>query len=196
MGVVSSDTPRTEIASVATQCHRCAAPLASDQRYCLACGERRGKARFSLGAVASAAPAPAVAVREERHGGTRVNAGLAFVTFVAVLLLAMGVGVLIGHTNNQPVQRAASPGISVVSVNGGGPGADLANTTAATKANTKTQANKPAPVAKKVIVKAQAAAANVLGGKNLPPATVTVGQKGSGPGYTGGKFDGNFFGSP
>ncbi len=198
MGAVSTDTPRTEIASVATQCHRCAAPLASDQRYCLACGERRGKARFSLGAVASAAPAPAVAVREERPGGTRVNAGLAFVTFVAVLLLAMGVGVLIGHTNNQPVQRAASPGISVVSVNGGGGGANSGsvNTTAATQSNAKSQAKKPAPVPKKVIVKAQAAAANVLGGKNLPPATVTVGQKGSGPGYTGGKFDGNFFGSP
>jgi hypothetical protein len=34
----------------------------------------------------------------------------------------------------------------------------------------------------------------VLGGKSLPPATVTVGASGSGAGYQNGHFNGTFFG--
>lgn len=182
----------------ASQCQNCGAPLAADQRYCLNCGERRGRARF---APPSASPAPVVATRTERPPRqSRISSGLVFISFVGTLLLAMGVGVLIGHTNNsQPVQRASNPNINV-SVGGGGGGGTAGTAVASRKtASTKKQkATKAAaaPLPKKVIVKAQAAAASVLGGKNLPPPTVSVGQKGSGPGFTNGKFDGNFFGSP
>lgn len=180
---------------VSGQCQSCGSPLAADQRYCLVCGERRGTARFSLSALAPAAPPPPpVAARPH---GPRINAGAAFVAFVAVLLLAMGVGVLIGHTNNsQAVQRADSPHVNVT-VAGGGSGAGTAAGTAASaksKKHAKTQTAAVKPLPKKVIVKAAAAAANVLGGKNLPPPTVTVGQKGSGPGFQNGHFTGNFFG--
>ena len=181
--------------AVSSQCQSCGSPLASDQRYCLVCGERRGKARFSLGALTPAPAAPvAVPVRPR---GPRISSGVAFISFVAVLLLAMGVGVLIGHTNNaQPVQRADAPRVNV-SVQGGGSGnsSNASNNSSGTKAKrTKTQAAKAPPLPKKVIVKAQAAAAAVLGGKNLPPPTVTVGQKGTGAGFENGHFTGNFFG--
>ncbi|MEA2144794.1 MAG: hypothetical protein QOG59_381 [Solirubrobacteraceae bacterium] len=182
--------------AVSSQCQSCGSSLASDQRYCLVCGERRGKARFSLGAL-TPAPAAPVAV-PARPRGPRISSGVAFISFVAVLLLAMGVGVLIGHTNNaQPVQRADAPRVNV-SVQGGGSGngsnASNNKSSGAKAKSTKTTAAKAPPLAKKVVVKAQAAAAAVLGGKNLPPPTVTVGQKGTGAGFQNGHFTGNFFG--
>jgi hypothetical protein len=181
--------------AVSSQCQSCGSSLASDQRYCLVCGERRGKARFSLAAL-TPAPASPVAV-PVRPRGPRISSGVAFISFVAVLLMAMGVGVLIGHTNNaQPIQRASAPQVNV-SVQGGGSGtgANASNTTAGAKTKpAKTTAAKAPPLAKKVVVKAQAAAAAVLGGKNLPPPTVTVGQKGTGAGFQNGHFTGNFFG--
>src|SRR5580692_11620824 len=42
--------------TVGDRCVNCGAPLSSDQRYCVVCGERRGAARFTL-PVAAAAPA-------------------------------------------------------------------------------------------------------------------------------------------
>ena len=60
------------------QCANCGAPLAADQHYCLACGERRGPARFSSlpaapgGATATwrrsaRAAAPALLQRRDAH---------------------------------------------------------------------------------------------------------------------------------
>src|SRR5450432_3902940 len=52
-------------ATVGDRCVSCGAPMSSDQRYCVACGERRGKPRFSLsagetpGALPSSELAPA-----------------------------------------------------------------------------------------------------------------------------------------
>ncbi|MCW3048474.1 MAG: hypothetical protein JWO74_2758 [Solirubrobacterales bacterium] len=43
-------------------CARCAGPLAVDQRYCLACGERRGPAPFRLSPAPESAPA-----QRQRH---------------------------------------------------------------------------------------------------------------------------------
>src|ERR1700733_12540224 len=73
------------------RCVNCGAPLASDQRYCVNCGERRGKPRFALAA-------PQEAVTEEvtttRSASTprrpRTSAGFNLIAGVATLLLAMG----------------------------------------------------------------------------------------------------------
>ncbi|HEV7174848.1 MAG TPA: hypothetical protein VGN29_05110, partial [Solirubrobacteraceae bacterium] len=65
------------------------------------------------------------------------------------------------------------------------------------KASKKAKGNstKSAGVNKQQAAKAQAAASKVLGSsKNLPPPTTKVGDKGHGPGYSGGKFTGTFFG--
>ena len=96
-----------------SECQSCGAPLAADQRYCLNCGERRGRARFALPQAKPAAPVAATTTtRPPRQ--SRISSGLVFIAFVGTLLLAMGVGVLIGHTNNaQPIQRASNPNINV-----------------------------------------------------------------------------------
>jgi hypothetical protein len=180
--------------AMSSQCQSCGSALASDQRYCLACGERRGKARFPMATLAPTPAAPVAMPVPPR--GPRISSGVAFISFVAVLLMAMGVGVLIGHTNNaQPVQRAAAPQVKLYSFGGSGTGTGASTTASTSKVkNTKAKTVKAPRLAKKVVVKAQAAAAAVLGGKNLPPPTVTVGQKGSGAGYQNGHFTGNFFG--
>src|SRR6202142_1526483 len=50
------------------RCVNCGAPLSSDQRYCINCGERRGAARFALPAASAAAaePGPSPQPRRER----------------------------------------------------------------------------------------------------------------------------------
>jgi hypothetical protein len=193
------------------RCQNCQAPLAVDQRYCVNCGTRRGKSRFSLESVAAqtvpvAAPVP-VAPRR-----SRLPAGVTLVTGVATLLLAMGVGVLIGHdSSSSPPQRAAAP----IVVNGGAATTPTTATTASTQAPKQTKAQKiaaaktAAKVQKQIGVKptvvhvtaqtktqAAQAATKVFGqhshlSKN---PTVQPGQACSGgAGCQNGKFTGNFF---
>jgi hypothetical protein len=126
---------------------------------------------------------------------------------VGTLLLAMGVGVLIGKTDSSSGQRAGiPPPVQVVTVPGAGGGSAAAATATAAPNRAKAKAAKvkhaakkhakPA-VPKKQAAKAAAAAQKVLGtsgSKNLPPPTVTQGQSGHGPGFKNGKFTGTFFG--
>jgi hypothetical protein len=118
-------------------CRECGAPLAADQRYCLHCGARRGEARLDhtvyTREAAPVAPAP-VPPSPAR------SAGLTAVAGVATLLLAMGVGVLIGRAgrdDNAPT-KAAAP--QVITVSGAAAGAPAATTPAATTAAPKAAA--------------------------------------------------------
>jgi hypothetical protein len=211
-------------AAVGDRCVTCGAPLASDQRYCLNCGERRGKSRFppasagaqttSAGAQAASAgaqatqPAGTPPTRAPRDAGRRrLSSGATLVAGIATLLLAMGVGVEIGrisHTSNASTQRASAPSVQVVTVGGSGGSVSAPASTSPsprTKAKSKvkaasTNSNAKAPVTKQVAAKATQAASQVLGSsaKNLAPATVKTGQACHGAGCQGGKFTGNFFG--
>jgi hypothetical protein len=147
------------------------------------------------GPVATAAPAPR---RPRASGGTTLVAG------VATLLVALGVGVLIGHesNNNTKTVAASSPPVQVVTVGGGASTAGTASSTGSTSTSTgatkggKFHAAKAKPVTAKTAAQASSASAKVLGGGSakLPPPTVQPGQACSGSGCTGGKFTGNFFG--
>jgi hypothetical protein len=175
-------------------CPVCAASLAEDQRYCVECGERCGGPRL---------PAPhekaAAAVAERASSRRRVTAGTTLVAGVATLLLAMGVGILIGRQNKTSAENtAARSPVQVVTVGGGGAApAAAAAATAAHAAAT----HKPSAKAKKAATKKASSSAVVdkilkptkKAGK-LPPATVKLGSKGSGRGYKNGKFTGDFFG--
>jgi hypothetical protein len=199
------------------QCHNCQAPLAADQRYCVNCGERRGKARYSLSSVAAQAAPPAPPPSPPKKSArSRVPAGVTLVTGVATLLLAMGVGVLIGHDSNSNTPTKASQ--PVVTVLGGGAGTAAAATAAhavhkakatakkTTKASSSTSSHtatvKPnfkttvVHLNKQSVAKAAAAAQKVFGqshGKLAPP-TIQPGQAcAHGAGCQGGKFTGNFF---
>jgi len=192
-------------AAVGDRCAACGTQLATDQKYCLNCGERRGKPRFALGSSpAPAAAAPAAPSRPSKK--QRLSSSTALVAGVGTLLLAMGVGVLIGHTDSGSSKNANAPAqiITVGGASGGtSTGAAAATTQGKAKAakaksskKAKAKASKSAGVNKQQAAKAQAAASKVLGSssKNLPPATTKVGDKGHGPGYSGGKFTGTFFG--
>jgi hypothetical protein len=107
------------------QCASCGAPLARDQRYCLECGERlvpmssvlRGELPPGQAAAAATPPtapfppgaAPPASGAPERNNTLTVIAG------VGVLLLALGVGVLIGRAGSPKPSAAPAQVISVAS---------------------------------------------------------------------------------
>jgi hypothetical protein len=201
MHPLTDDDAHSELLSgaVGDRCSTCQKPLASDQRYCVSCGARRGKPRFSFESLA-AQSAPAESQEPKPHR-TRISAATTLVAGIATLLLAMGVGVLIGHNSNSGVQRAAGP--SVITV-GNGAGSNVAsaggNATAKLKKSGKVHTVKSVVVHLTAQTKAKAAAAaNKVFGNNggnlVKDPTVQVGGACSGgAGCQGGKFTGNFFG--
>lgn len=105
----------------AEHCARCGAPLAEDQRYCLECGERRTPMSSVLlgGPPSPDAARPEAAVRPPSGSGSLPagNAGrgnaVTVIAGVGVLLLAMGVGVLIGRAGASKQSAAPAQVISV-----------------------------------------------------------------------------------
>lgn len=189
LGVVSALGPKPSLAApTSDRCGSCGTPLAGDQRYCVECGERRGAARFTL-----PVPVPVRAtehVRTSTRRGPVIGASGALIAGVATLLLAMGVGVLIGNSGKSPSASAGgTPPVQVVTVGGGA---------AAVKSNAASTAGHKSSKTSKSKSKAKAPAASAATPKptvkNLPPPTVTVGAKGHGPGFQNGKFTGHFFG--
>jgi cell division septation protein DedD len=121
-------------------CRTCGAPLASDQRYCLQCGARRAEARLPfLDILARQVPSPppaAVSTTTSTTWLARMSTNAAAVAGVACLLLALGVGVLIGGLGQDDSTAGASP--QVISVGGGAAAPVAAAATAATPAATAT----------------------------------------------------------
>ena len=206
--------PTRELAAVPAaasgdRCNNCGAPLAHDQQYCVECGEPRGQSTLPRSE-------PVTEVRTTRVRASsaprppRVSSGTTMVSFVGVLLLAIGLGVLIGRISNHSNTPKASAGaatqvISVEQPGAGSAAAPTTTTTAATpshiskKAQSKlnSAAKTTAPPSAAVQQKATQAAGKVLGnGNNLAPPTVTTGGSCSSnqAGCSGGKFNGNFFG--
>lgn len=115
---------------------------------------------------------------------------------MGTLILAMGVGVLIGRSGDHGASSKNNP-VQVIHVTGGGvagTGTVTASTASGKSATTKSK--KSGKGGKHGSANPGAA---VAGGKNaakqhLPPATVKVGSPGHGRGYKNGKFTGDFFG--
>jgi len=126
-------------------CRTCGAPLAADQRYCLQCGTRRTEARLPfLEILARQVPASAVAAettttttRTTRPGPAgwlgRLSANTAAVAGVACLLLALGVGVLIGGLGSDDAS-GNSQAPQIITVGGAAPAAAVPAAPAATAA--------------------------------------------------------------
>ena len=187
-----ADDVTTELSAPLTttsdKCPNCGARMALDQRYCLTCGERRsgGGLREALPRAQTAPVAAAPAHRSRLSPSSSLIAG------IATLLLAMGVGVLIGRTGDNSGKSGNAP-VQVVTVPAGGAAAGTAAAAAVTttKNSKKTKASKKASSA---ATEAQKTAAK--SGVKLPPPVVKVGQKcqKGAKGCTGGKFTGSFFG--
>ncbi len=171
------------LATVAgAQCANCGAHLAADQRYCVECGQRRGQAGMPFTDVRRGPEAPVAARRPRR---VRVSPNSTLIAGVGTLLLAMGVGVLIGRSGNDAPRSVPAQVVTV-----GAPGGAVAATSTPAGATPADSAasKKNAGATKKTTAKSTSA------GKAPPKAVVKVGTPGKGPGYQHGKFTGNFFG--
>jgi hypothetical protein len=112
----------------AERCARCGAALAGDQRYCLECGERRTPMSSVLAggpaggppSGAASPPTPASAPPSVPNGpaladGAGRGNAVTVIAGVGVLLLAMGVGVLIGRSSASKPSAAPAQVISIAS---------------------------------------------------------------------------------
>ncbi len=192
------DTPAIQAPTVATgaaQCPQCGAPLASDQRYCVECGERRSGVRLPF-ANASAARGQSSAARVRASRRLRMSPNSTLIAGIATLLLAMGIGVLIGRSGSSSGSRG-NAGVQVVTVAGAGSGSSAAaGSTGAGAAGSGATGSSGSTSAGGSTNPALTSTPKGTANKNVhaPGKVVSVGSKGSGPGYQNGKFTGNFFG--
>jgi hypothetical protein len=150
-----------------------------------------------MNAVAQPAQVPLPAPKKKRRSGVSPNAAL--ITGVGVLLLALGIGVLIGRSGHQEVAQTSSAPIVIHSGGGGEAEATASKgktTTGGGAANAKTKKQKEAAAK---AAEAHPAAEEVIkptNGVKLAPPTVKPGDKceSGAAGCEGGKFTGNFFG--
>jgi hypothetical protein len=197
-------------------CPTCGAAMAPDQRYCLTCGHRRGDPRLPfmdavvfMDAVKKSEQAPPITPQTAKQPDRRplMSANASLVAGVATLVLAIGVGVLIGRSGEGgSTNAAATP--QVIKVGGGGEEAEESTATSEPKGNTASKGkskSKPSAAEKQAKAKTQAgssgtskAAEEVLepaSGVKLPPPTTGLGDKceeGT-AGCENGQFEGNFF---
>jgi hypothetical protein len=208
-------------------CPNCNARMAADQRYCLNCGHRRGAPRLPFmdavvfmesmntpGGGAGTTPPPPTA---KPGGDNRWNANAALIAGVATLVLAIGVGFLIGRSGHDNSTQAAAP--QVIKVEGGTGGGEEATaaahqeaagdkaaagrskgekSTAAIKGEDSGKATKKAEENVKEGANGQAESVEKVLHSSVPQAKseakVGEGCEEGTAGCTGGEFTGNFFG--
>jgi hypothetical protein len=202
---VPTQSPAPAAPSGFDQCPSCGALVASDQRYCLECGQRRGDPRLPfMDAVvfmeAMSRP-PEAASAPKKAQKRRISPNAALIAGVGTLLLALGIGVLIGRSGNH---SAAAPSQAPIVIKGGAGEEGAAQT--ASSAETTIGGGKSGK-AKKTIVKQKKKEAETgkgaeevlkpVNGVKMPPATIQVGEK-CDKDVAGcnnkGEYDGSFFG--
>ena len=111
-------TPQTptplgpELHQAGPQCPNCGAALAPDQRYCVNCGHRLTEPRVDFRkSLALEHPTPPPSSRPSiwDHRGTLIT-----LASVLAVLVALGVGIVIGRGNGKPVTQANKPEILTV----------------------------------------------------------------------------------
>jgi len=154
-------------------CAHCGAPLARDQRYCLECGTPRtylsGMLLERLQAPSAQPAQPAQPVQPSPAPWQRGNV-LTLIAGIGVLLLAMGVGVLIGRSGSSGAAGAAAPQVIVATPTTGAAGAASTPTPQATS-TTPTSATKT-PAAKPKAKTAQPSGVGSVPSKPAPPAVL------------------------
>ena len=176
-------------------CAQCSAPLADDQRYCLQCGEPRPHLSGPLSAksatdkpLRTAAPdlgssppglPPPLPGASGRISSGRNNS-MALLAGVGVLLLAMGVGVLIGRAG---AGSAKAPPAQVISL-GAAAGAAGSSSTAPTTPTATTPETPAAGASKKKEAKAKEATGSGSSiTKPAPPSAAKNLRGGTGQSY-------------
>ncbi|HYQ78680.1 MAG TPA: hypothetical protein VEP91_06185 [Solirubrobacterales bacterium] len=194
-------------------CPSCGSSLLPDQRYCLSCGQRRGEPRLPImDAVtymdASKRPRPAATAAPPTPPSRRrpsISASSSLVAVVATLVLALGVGVMIGRSGDGGASNAAAP--QIIRVGGG----EASTATASTAGGAGAAAGKGGKKANSATVK-KAKEKAATGASGASKATEEVFEPAPGvkiappeqqlggecdPSVAGcgsnGKFEGNFF---
>ena len=125
----------------ADRCGECDEELAPDQRYCVECGTRRGKATLPLATTAVAVESAGPLAASERSGGGTSPRMLVLVG-VVTLLLALGVGILIGQSIAPTVHVTVAGGASVSGAsNSGTTGSGSKATSGGTKTSSSSYGN-------------------------------------------------------
>ena len=194
------------VTATGEQCPSCGTAVAADQRYCLHCGQRCGEPRLPfMNAVtfmdAMKRPSAAASSPPPKQKQRRLSPNAALIAGVGTLLLAMGVGVLIGRSGDTTAvaPQAAAP---IVIKGGGGEEAKSATTGKTALAGgdgANAKGKKQSAAALKKEATSGKGAEEVLkpsNGVKLPPATVKPGGKcpAGTTGCKGGEFTGEFFG--
>ncbi len=117
------------VPSEGATCANCSAPLVADQRYCLSCGQPCSPVRLAFldvlqsehqpqpapgGGYAAAAPVSYTQVQQPSTAPEWLRRYAPLLAVVSVLLLALIVGLLVGHW----VTQSNTPGTQVVKVQG------------------------------------------------------------------------------
>ena len=205
-------SPRRSLGAAAgsDRCAACGAHLANDQRYCLECGERRGQARFtapaaataatssSAGATAGTRPAGCLVIRSDVDRGDRDAAAGA--RGRRPDRHARG----IHHRRRRLLEGAGRDRRWRRRIRGGGrhdrgQRGDHQRPRARAPAAAPAAATRPRRRAPSRRLSSNSGGSSSGGVKTIkaaPPPTVTVGLKGAdnSAGCQGGKFTGNFFG--
>jgi hypothetical protein len=220
--------PPTAIGHTANDaCPTCSARMAPDQRYCLNCGHRRGDPRLPFmdavvfmdsvkqsGQAETAAAAPPPPPSQNKSG---FSPQTTLIAGVATLILAVGVGVLIGRGSGNDSAPVANSQPQIIKVGGSEEGGGGEETEAATggneakgakegkknakgKGDKKSAAKEKAPEPEEGSNGGSKASEEVLHtSENAKPqakATVQKGEtceKGSAGCSESGEFDGSFF---
>jgi hypothetical protein len=159
------DSTAMESDGTTEPCPHCGAALAQDQRYCLECGAPR---TYLSGMLLDRLRAPAVQLAQPLPETWQRGNVLTLIAGIGVLLLAMGVGVLIGRSGSSGSAGAVAPA-QVISV-AAPPGSAGAATTP-TPETTSTAASK-APAAKPNAKAAQPSGVGSVPSKPAPPAVL------------------------
>ncbi len=122
--------PSPRLGDHGAPCPLCESPLASDQRYCLNCGSRRGDPRIPIDeAVAFGTSSPTTAASPLPNGPTtalsppiehRSLTPLAAVLAVSTVVVAMGIGVVLGRGGDSKTVAAAAPQVITIGAAGAG----------------------------------------------------------------------------
>ncbi|HUB99089.1 MAG TPA: hypothetical protein VMS11_04630 [Solirubrobacterales bacterium] len=208
--------PTLAATSSSDHCPSCGKPLAADQRYCLECGHRRGDPRLPfMDAVVfmeainqpQTPPPPPTSSGGGKSKGMSANTSL--IAGIATLVLAIGVGVLIGQSGDNGTSNAASQAPQIIRVGGGGEGEEEATPEESGKKNTGKKGGKEKKANNAAAKKAESKSETGSSGTSkaveevlepkVPQAKpeATVGEscdKGTAGCSDNGKFEGNFFG--
>jgi hypothetical protein len=200
-------------------CPTCGARMALDQRYCLSCGNRRGDPRLPfMDAVTfmeaskqpAAAAAGAAAAPPSQPARSGISPSTTLIAGIATLVLAVGVGVLIGRSGDSGSAPVANQQPQIIKVGGGevesgggeaeaksgGKGAKEAKKASKSKGGKKAKAPEEDVGASGTSKAAEEVLKPSADAKPLPPPTTKVGEtcdKGTAGCSDSGEFNGSFF---